>query len=110
MSCAHINLSKPSILPESLAPLVNPDNSKKTAPSNDEAVQEGGEKSGAKKSREKKALTFSQWESLLFQACTDFLLALINIKMGSFPSPLPTGAWTPINHVRERAQVPHAPL
>lgn len=41
----------------------------------------------------KKELPFRQWKPLLFQACADFLVALLNIKRGHFPKALSTGDW-----------------
>ena len=85
--------------------MLNPDKgTKKRVLDSDEeeGAQEGGMSSG-----EKKAISFREWEPLLFQASIDFLLALINIKTGSFPSPLTTGDWTKIEQVRERTQFPY---
>ena len=56
----------------------------------------GGENEVQKKSG-KEGLPFEKWEAVLFQACSEFLVAIFKIKLGIFPTPLSTGDWTPIS-------------
>ena len=46
-------------------------------------------------------IDFKDWRPLLFQRCSDYLVALLNIKIGIFPTALTTGDWKNLYMARE---------
>lgn len=53
----------------------------------------GGEPEEKKKKEKQKEMNFKDWNPLVFERCSDFLVSLLKIKIGSFPRALSTGDW-----------------